>query len=59
MRNILIAEDSKEIVDLIKLYLEADDYVVKPFNPLELSARVSAQLRRFYSLGASSDTNYN
>lgn len=129
MRNILIAEDSKEIVDLIKLYLEADDiviieantgkqalaifnkmkidlvlldimlpemngyevikeirkksnlpiifmsakgqdedkilglnlgaddYVVKPFNPLELSARVSAQLRRFYSLGASSDTN--
>lgn len=129
MRNILIAEDSKEIVDLIKLYLEADDikiievntgrqvleifnkmqihlvlldimlpelngyevikeirkksnlpiifmsakgqdedkilglnlgaddYIVKPFNPLELTARVAAQFRRFYSLGASSDTS--
>lgn len=128
MRNILLVEDSKDIVDLIKLYLEADDiriieaadgkqaldlfngmqihlvlldimlprmngyevikeirkksnlpiifmsakgqdediilglnlgaddYVVKPFNPLELTARVSAQMRRFYSLGASSDT---
>ncbi|MCR5416620.1 MAG: response regulator transcription factor [Pseudobutyrivibrio sp.] len=127
MRNILIVEDSKEIVDLIKLYLEgddikiidvdsgkkaieifnkmsihlllldimlpemngyevikeirknsnvpiifmsakgqdedkilglnlgADDYIVKPFNPLELTARVYAQLRRFYSLGASND----
>ncbi|WP_207654128.1 response regulator transcription factor [Pseudobutyrivibrio ruminis] len=129
MKNILIAEDSKEIVDVIRLYLEAndvkiievnsgkqamdvfnkmqihlvlldimlpemngyevikeirkksnipiifmsakgqdedkilglnlgaDDYIVKPFNPLELTARVSAQLRRFYSLGASSDTS--
>ncbi len=129
MKTILIAEDSKEIVDLIKLYLEgedikiveadngknaleifnqmhihlilldimlpevngydvikeirqksnipiifmsakgqdedkilglnlgADDYIVKPFNPLELTARVSAQLRRFYSLGASSDVS--
>jgi len=128
MRNILLVEDSKDIVDLIKLYLEADDiriieaadgkqaldlfngmqihlvlldimlprmngyevikeirkksnlpiifmsakgqdediilglnlgaddYVVKPFNPLELTARVSAQMRRFYSLGASNDT---
>lgn len=129
MKNILIAEDSKEIVDVIRLYLEAndvkiievntgrqavdvfnkmqihlvlldimlpemngyevikeirkksnipiifmsakgqdedkilglnlgaDDYIVKPFNPLELTARVSAQLRRFYSLGASSDAS--
>ena len=32
MRNILIAEDSKEIVDLIKLYLEADDIKIIEAN---------------------------
>ena len=42
---------------ILGLNLGADDYIVKPFNPLELTARVSAQLRRFYSLGASSDTS--
>lgn len=125
MKNILIVEDSQEIVDLIKLYLEheeyhiyvaydgknaidifekeeihfvvldimlpqlngyevikklrkksnipviilsaknhdndkilglnlgADDYVTKPFNPLELAARINAQMRRFYDFGGS------
>ena len=28
----------------------ADDYVVKPFNPLELTARVKSQLRRYTQL---------
>lgn len=37
---------------VLGLDIGADDYVTKPFDPLELVARVSAQLRRFYSLGA-------
>lgn len=37
---------------VLGLDIGADDYVTKPFDPLELAARVSAQLRRFYSLGA-------
>ena len=30
----------------------ADDYITKPFNPLELIARVNSQIRRYVSLGA-------
>lgn len=36
---------------ILGLNLGADDYLVKPFNPLELIARINAQLRRFYRLG--------
>ena len=32
--------------------LGADDYIVKPFNPLEAVARINSNIRRFYSLGA-------
>ena len=35
------------------LNLGADDYLSKPFNPLEIVARVNAMLRRFYKLGSS------
>lgn len=35
---------------ILGLGLGADDYVSKPFNPLEVVARVNAQLRRFYNL---------
>ncbi len=34
------------------LDLGADDYVTKPFNPMELIARIKSQLRRYYQLGA-------
>ena len=35
---------------ILGLGLGADDYITKPFNPLEVSARVQAQRRRFYNL---------
>ncbi|WP_411681372.1 response regulator transcription factor [Clostridium thailandense] len=33
---------------ILGLELGADDYVTKPFNPLEIAARIKAQLRRYY-----------
>lgn len=36
---------------ILGLNMGADDYLVKPFNPLELIARINANLRRFYKFG--------
>ena len=46
-------EDSDKIIGLD---IGADDYLTKPFNPLEVVARVRAALRRFYKLNPASDT---
>lgn len=43
------AEDSDKIIGL---KIGADDYVTKPFNPLEILARIEANLRRYYQLGS-------
>ena len=37
----------------------ADDYLTKPFNPLELIARVKSQLRRYYTLNSERPRNDN
>lgn len=37
---------------ILGLNIGADDYMVKPFNPLEVIARVNSNLRRFYHLGS-------
>ena len=42
---------------ILGLNLGADDYMVKPFNPLELIARINANLRRFYKLGNVKDAD--
>lgn len=44
---------------ILGLGLGADDYVSKPFNPLEIVARVNAQLRRFYNLNPNKSTRAN
>ena len=44
---IMLSAKSSDLDKIIGLSTGADDYVVKPFNPLELTARVKSQLRRF------------
>ncbi len=39
---------------ILGLDLGADDYLAKPFNPMEAMARINSNIRRFYSLGAKS-----
>lgn len=49
---ILSAKDA-DSEKILGLNLGADDYLAKPFNPLEAVARVNSNIRRFYSLGTS------
>ena len=48
---ILITAKSEDSDKILGLTVGADDYVTKPFNPLEVLARVRAQLRRYALLG--------
>ena len=47
---IILSARSEDKDKILGLGLGADDYIIKPFNPLEVIARVNAQLRRFYTL---------
>ena len=53
---IIVLSAKKEDSDkILGLDLGADDYLVKPFNPLEVVARVKAAFRRFYDLNTGTD----
>ena len=49
---ILLTAKSEDADKVLGLNVGADDYITKPFSPLEVCARVKSQLRRFLSLGA-------
>lgn len=49
---ILLTAKSEDSDKILGLNLGADDYITKPFNPMEVSARVRSQLRRYMQLGA-------
>lgn len=48
---ILLTAKSEDSDKVLGLNIGADDYVTKPFNPLEVLARVKSQLRRYTTLG--------
>ena len=53
---ILLTAKSEDTDKVLGLNVGADDYVTKPFNPVELLARVKSQLRRYTQLGGANIT---
>lgn len=49
---ILLTAKSEDADKILGLTLGADDYITKPFSPMELKARVQSQLRRYLQLGS-------
>ena len=49
---IFLSAKSEDVDKILGLNVGADDYITKPFNPLELNARVKSVLRRYTQLGA-------
>ncbi|MBQ9608664.1 MAG: response regulator transcription factor [Lachnospiraceae bacterium] len=50
---ILLTAKGEDTDKVLGLSVGADDYITKPFNPVEVIARVKAQLRRYITLGSS------
>ena len=55
MPIIMLSAKSEDIDKILGLNMGADDYLTKPFNPLELVARVKSQLRRFHKFSKKVD----
>ncbi len=54
---IILSAKSEDSDKILGLNIGADDYITKPFNPLELVARVKSQLRRYTKLGNAAETS--
>ncbi|MBE5873275.1 MAG: response regulator transcription factor [Lachnospiraceae bacterium] len=54
---IILSAKSEDSDKILGLNVGADDYITKPFNPLELMARVKSNLRRYTSLGSLNPEN--
>lgn len=50
----ILSAKNQDADKILGLDLGADDYLAKPFNPMEAMARINSNIRRFYSLGAKS-----
>lgn len=50
----ILSAKNQDADKILGLDLGADDYLAKPFNPMEVMARINSNIRRFYSLGAKS-----
>jgi DNA-binding response OmpR family regulator len=55
---ILLTAKSEDTDKILGLNIGADDYITKPFNPVELMARVKAQIRRYTYLGGNRKTDH-
>ena len=53
---IMLTAKSEDTDKVLGLNIGADDYVTKPFNPVELQARVKSQLRRYMQLGGAAQS---
>jgi DNA-binding response OmpR family regulator len=53
---ILLTAKSEDTDKILGLNVGADDYITKPFNPVEVLARVKSQLRRYLQLGGGDET---
>lgn len=54
---ILLSAKNRDTDKILGLDLGADDYITKPFSPLEVVARVNAQIRRVYKLAENQNNN--
>lgn len=55
---ILLTAKSEDQDKILGLNVGADDYITKPFNPLEVNARVKSQLRRYFKLGSGMENSH-